>query len=694
MYRFKLYHPSFKRAITLQTDPMGWDAERKTIERDPTLHGVFVKYTPELKFVKEGRALITELFNAYGIEAEITLTIERKNVLTRAWELQFEGILEMLTLKIDRNFATCKIMDVGFYQKFKNRQDVKVNLQAIADQDGNAMPGFTDITVPMHSKTIKYESLFKVNGDTFVFSGISSGTYYLMDDYSVEVTDELKERFGYPAQLSTIQPETISKYIYKVKEGGSYTFSPKVGLFWQDNAPTTGSYIFQIDWKLVTGKAGNYTTTAIGSTYSVSISPTGITFASQEISQVVTKTLQPEDEVYFYGVVVLSFAGSGTFQYRPSYNVTGSEFKAVGLTVSPSSNATATLIHDVWKRVVRSCTGRASSFKSDYYGRTEDGYAADGAGSLRAITSGEQLRGFSIVTNPIYASPKDLFESCAAIDGVGMGLEKVNGFYRIAVEPLSYFYRNVRAMRLSFVHDIQRSVAQEYLYNEVEAGYNVWNNRGLQVNNLDEGNSKRTYSLPIARVKKKLSLISPYITSGYCIEFARRAAIAKTTDTEKDKENFVIQLRRSPALVPEKNELASITNVIDSATAYNARLTPMQNMVRNGARLRGGLPNQEELTIAMSVGEGNNEVSTTVSGTTYNEKSVVISSLPKPLWKPEYYEFMAAPGSVEWAAFEAQPYGFVEFSAGNRDYVKGWLISAKPDAESNRVQFKLLAAAL
>ena len=55
---------------------------------------------------------------------------------------------------------------------------------------------------------------------------------------------------------------------------------------------------------------------------------------------------------------------------------------------------------------------------------------------------------------------------------------------------------------------------------------------------------------------------------------------------------------------------------------------------------------------------------------------------------------MAAPGSVEWAAFEAQPYGFVEFSANNRDYVKGWLISAKPDAESNRVQFKLLAAAL
>lgn len=685
MYRFKLYHPSFKRAVTLQTDPMGWDAERKTIERDPTLHGVFVKYTPELKFVKEGRALITELFNAYGIEAEITLTIERKNVLTRAWDLQFEGILELVTLKIDRNFATCKIMDVGFYQKFKNRQDVKVNLQATADQDGNAMPGFTDITVPMHSKTIRYESLLQADSAQ-VFSGVTAGTWYLINDYPVEVSDDLKERQSYPTQLSSLQPESVSKYMYLISEGGTYTFDITVAYTWGAG----GTYNYQADWKLVTGTPGNYTTTNIGSTYSLSLGGL-ITFATQSFSQNVVLNLNKNDEVYFYGVIVLSaLPGSNTFTYTPS----GSEFKLVGLTVSASTNATATLIHDVWKRVVRSCTGRASSFKSDYYGRTEDGYAADGAGSLRAITSGEQLRGFSIVTHPIYASAKDLFESCAAIDGVGMGLEKVNGFNRIAVEPLSYFYRNVKAMRLSFVHDIQRSVAQEYLYNEVEAGYNVWNNRGLQINNLDEVNSKRTYSLPIARVKKKLTLISPYITSGYCIEFARRSAIAKTTDTEKDKENFVIQLRRSPSLVPEKNELATQTNVIDSATSYNARLSPIQNIVRNGVRLRGGLANQEDLSIAMSIGEGNNQSVTSVGGISYNEKAIAVASLPKPLWKPEYYEFMAAPGSIDWAAFEAQPYGFVEFSASNREYVKGWLISAKPDAESNRVQFKLLAAAL
>lgn len=683
MFRFKLYHPSFNKPVTLQNDPMGWDAERKSIERDPVLHGVFVKYNPELKFVKDGRALINELFNSYGIEAEITLTVERKNVATRAWELQYEGILEMITFKTDRNFTTVKTMDTGFYQKFKNRQDVKVNLQAVTDQDGNAMPSFADISLPLHSKTIRKDSVNRTIEATNVYTGIATGTtYYLLYSFDNEITDELGERFTYQPQLSTLDPVANLKHYFVVKDNGSYEFNIRIDQYMSCAVAIN----WEVKWYLATGRVGNYTITQIGTTQSVfNIA------ADQQFTATITRTLAANDEVYLYATVVINASGPATITHNYNLNTLRySEFSVRGSTVSDSSNATATLIHDVWKRVVRSCTGRENSFKSDYYGRTEDGYAADGAGSLRAITSGEQLRGFSISTYPIYASAKNLFDSCSAIDGVGMGLEKVNGFNRIAVEPLSYFYRNVKAMRLSFVNDIQRSVAQEYLFNEVEAGYNIWNNRGLQINNLDEVNAKRTYSLPIARVKKKLTLISPYIASGYCIEFARRLASKKTTDAEKDKENFIIQLRRSPALVPEKNEAASQSNVIDTASSYNARLSPMQNLVRNGARIRGGLPNQD--IIQMSFGEGNNEATTIVGANTFNEKSIDVASLPKPFWKAEYYEFMAAPSSQDWAAFELQPYGFIEFSANNRDYVKGWLISAKPDADSNRVHFKLLAA--
>lgn len=694
MYSYELYHPTFKRAVVLKSDPMGWDAERKTIERDPSLFGIFVKYNPELKFVKDGRSLIAELYNAYGIEADIAITIKKKNISTRAWDVEFEGKLEMLTLKIDKNFCTVKVTDIGFYQKFKNRQDVKVNLQSTTDQDGNSMGAISDLTLPLHSKVIRYESLLKTDGTVTSINAISSGTYYLINGYEIEELDELQDRFPYPTQVSTLLPEAVSKYMYQIKEGGSYQFDIKVGLFWIDAGASITTYTFQIDWKLVTGKPGNYTTTTVGSSYSVTVTPSGPINAEQDFTDSVTKTLVAGDEVYFYGEITLTNGGPGDYNYTPVKGATVSEFKVIADTITPSSEALATGLFETWQRVVRSCTGKSNSFKSNWYGRTENGYASDGSGSLRAITNGDQIRGFSTATNPIYASAKELFETCAAIDGVGMGLEKLNTTYQIVVEPLSYFFRNSKAMRLSFVQDIERSVAADLIYNEIEAGYTTWNNRGQQTNNLDEFCTKRVYSLPITQVKKKLSLIAPYLASGYCIEFARRSASKKTTDTERDKDNFIVQLRRSPALVPEKNEIANTVGVIDSNSIYNARLSPTQNLIRNGARIRSGLYKQDGKQITMSFGDGNNNVITTIGGNAINEKFVNIDSLDAPLWIPEYYEFMAAPSRADWEQLASNPYGYVEFSVSNKDYVKGWLISAKPDAESNKVQFKLLASAL
>ena len=196
MYRFKLYHPTLKTAIVLKNDPMGWDAERKTIERDPTLHGLFVKYTPDLKFVKDGRALIAELYNTYGIEAEITLFVDRKNLKTREWEQQYTGRLDLTTLTIDKDFAQCKVDEISFYQKIKNRQDVKVSLQATTDLDGNAMPAPGDVSLPMHSKTIKRKFKNQSATDFAAYNFLPVGTFYYFPSLSQSVIeDEIAERF-------------------------------------------------------------------------------------------------------------------------------------------------------------------------------------------------------------------------------------------------------------------------------------------------------------------------------------------------------------------------------------------------------------------------------------------------------------------------------------------------------------------
>jgi len=548
MYRFLLYHPDLKRATQI-ADPMGWDAERKSYERDPQLHGVFIKYNPELKFVNNGRAVIMQLYKTYGIEADITLTIERKDLKSRAWKKEYEGRLNLTTLQKSKLFATCQVDDRSFYQKIKNRQDVKVNLLNTADLDGGDIGAVTPLSITLHSKTIRRKFTATTATDSTTYA-LPTGNNFHDLVFDNIISDEVEERFTYGRGFSQLNPSTIDKYLFLAAEGGTY----KLNVTLTHLIIQAGALTATMEWFLVTGSPAGYTTLQIGPTHTET-SGSGIDMNSvadlgaSAISLTNhTVTLTPSDEIYIYARLNVSVTTTATvFDFTIDFDLEAD-------TKIADSTANTLPVFETWQRLIRAVSGKASTFKSDYYARTENGAATDGAGSLRTFLSGEQIRG--LATPSLNVSVKELFDSCRAIDGVGMGLEKnTDGSDRIAVEPLLYFYRNSKALRLNFVEDIGEGVAAGYYYNEIEIGYTSWSNRGQQLNNLDEVNTKRNYVLPISQLKKKLSLLSPYIASGYSIEFVRRAAAKKTTDTERDKDIFIVQLRRNASvLVTEKNE--------------------------------------------------------------------------------------------------------------------------------------------
>lgn len=697
MNRFLLYHSDLKRPVKI-SDPSGWDAERKTIEREPELHGVFVRYNPELRFVRDGRALIALLYNQYGIEADITIIIERKNMTTRVWEVQYSGRLDLTSLVIEKVTATCKIDDIGFYQKLKNRNTILVNLQSLIDQDGNAMPQLgSDLSLSLHSKALsKTFKGFMAQSPTLQLT-FASGKF-IQYGYDPNNVDEITNRLWYQFQAADIVYEW-----FQIEEGGSYTFNLNILMMHVKTGASAASAPFYLQ---INGNSPvNFT---LVNTYVAS--PALNIHAHWRLTY--TVTLGAGDKVYLYGQN--NYGSSAVFDIENNFwaNSILTSFgqplapadadtvcEVTALTTFPSTEAITVPIHEAWQRVVQSATGKSNSFKSDYYGRVENGYASDGPGSLRVITNGNQVRQLPIIDKPIFTSPKELVDACRAIDGVGLGLEKnTNGSDRLRVEPLSFFYQNVKALRLDYVQDISREVAEPFYYNEMDLGYANWNARGKQLNNLDEFNTKRNYALPISQVKRKLALLCPWIASGYVIEFVRReGATSQTTDTEQDNLNFIICLRRSgPSLVTEKNEAVTVANVIDASSVYNARITPMNNLLRNGQMIRSGLYKRDTLTIKMTLGEGNNEITTITSPSpdVVNEKEIAITKLGKPLWLPEFYNFSAAPSTADWAAFEQNPYGYIEFSANNKNHVKGYLTLATPDSDDRRVKFKLLAAAL
>jgi hypothetical protein len=692
MYQFFLYHPDLKRMRRI-ADPVDWDSLGKEYDRDPKLMGVFFKYSPKLRFVKNGRDLAHYFYEKYFIAASMTLIVYKKNRATRRYELYYTGKLNFTNARISTLYFECNVEQTGFIQRFKNSQDIKVNVVGT--------PG-DRVTIEMHSRKIQRASKSQVLfGDSISDQPFNSpSTLYLMHTTAGNEADDIDERQDYGTEISELNPVEVSKYIYLAKEAGSYAFDIIEGF---SLIAGDDGFNFEVQWKLVHGKPGNYTTVNIG----VVESAAGTSIVEGLKTLVTTVELEKDDEVYVFGEVDLSGNPGGlTLSYLPLYNPTPGEDENIvysriyvnAATVVPATNATGVLWYEAFEKTVADNTGQQGAFKSDYYGRVDNGYAADGEGALKLLLNGSLIRGFDPDDRGLHISFKDLLDGAVAIDGVGVGIEHINGRETVVIEKLSHFFAPRRVARLSYVRDIEKEVAEEFIYNQIDGGYDKWSDE--QVGNLDEHNAKRDYKLPVTELSKKLDLRSKIIAGGYPIETIRRQNItlSETKDNDRDNEHFVVQLvRTETGYETERNQNGvSALYVLNVDTAYNIRLSPMRNIIRNGERIRSGLYKLDEEYITLTDPQGNANAQTTlaVDDPLLSERQIQVKALAKPLWIPEFYSFKTELTPDLQSAIETDPYGYLEFSADGKNWKRGYVMNIKPDTKSDLTTFKLLRANL
>jgi hypothetical protein len=697
VYLFYLYHTDLKKPQRLKYDPVGWDALGKKIKRDTKWHGVFYEYSPKLQFIKDGRHLVHYFYEKYGIEANILITIYKKNFQSRKYDLYYTGRLNLTSLDISTLYASCNIEQTGFVQKLKNRQDVKVNLQSLISQDGKTIPAFTNeyYNITLHSKVIKRIDKLTIGYNKGEHRINGNYTGFVMGNFTPTGSDEITEKFDYPTQFSDTDPLPDLKYLYRQREAGDYTFNIIVDH--NISRPTGGPDLhdWSIEWFFIYGKQGDYTTVSLG------VQNTGgSTIGFYDKSLNTTVTLDVKDEVYLYGKFSVTSV-SGEIDLQTLFDTATCKVDVTAFTTYPTTIVPIVPIHEAFARTVQSITDDTDPFRSTYYGRTDSSpvtYPQDGEGSLRGINNGAINRGFLITQKPIFASFKDLVDTSIALDGIGIGVENVNGRQKVVAEDLDYFYKAERSIQLPWVRDITKTVLDEYYYNELEGGYDKSLNE--EVNNLDEINAKRDYVLPGSMIKKKLTLKSPYIASGSTIESMRRANvnISATTDNDRDNDNFIIQLRRDGFgnFQTDRNEdFAELNNVISPSTIYNAKLSPMRCLIRNGRTIRGGLYHQDDKSINLSPGgEGNTEFTSRLNSETevVSEKTIAVSKLKKPLWIPEVYAFKTKLTLQQLEEIEQKLYYVIEFAADNKTWKRGYLLELEPDPKSNLTTFKLLRA--
>jgi hypothetical protein len=359
----------------------------------------------------------------------------------------------------------------------------------------------------------------------------------------------------------------------------------------------------------------------------------------------------------------------------------------------PETETNCVMVYEALNKCAQYMTDQSVALKSDFFGRTDsiDVYDEDGPGSLIAITNGANIR--KLENAKLFINWTEIFESLSARHCLGWGIEKNDdGEPVLVVEPKTYFWdKDNLIIELDCVSDLEKSVAMEYYYNQVEIGYPKLDVG--QLNGLDEFNTLRRWKLPITQTNSKLIVSSKYKTSGYEIETQRRL-IGSTKDSKLDEANFMVKVvRDGGGFKTEKNENHPVVeNLYDPASAYNLYFAPGR-MIRAWAEvLASNVIKFTNKILTFTYGDGNfNLVSreTSEPANIAENGDVDISEIT-PIWEPEIYKFTYPIDRHQMKLIRQNPYGYIRFKDSGGNVKDGFILEVRHDPNQKMGDFQLL----
>lgn len=231
-------------------------------------------------------------------------------------------------------------------------------------------------------------------------------------------------------------------------------------------------------------------------------------------------------------------------------------------TVYQPSLIRAPRLHEVLNRQLEIILDTASPLKSDFFGRQDLGYTADGCAANHFAMDGKMIRAFPDRT--FNSSLKDLFEPLDGVFNLGMSVERdEDDVETVRVEPMEYFFRDVLLMDLQVISDYVKRPADGYLFNELKFGFEKYP-RDNQEDSLDDFHTRMSYVTPLRKVRNKLEVIIKAILSGNYIEYTRQQAfeVNPTNAYETDEDLFLISARQADG----SGEALAITFDADAGT--------------------------------------------------------------------------------------------------------------------------------
>ena len=717
-YKFTLRHPDGVDIFGTEYVSNWADISTSLTEHD-VYKGVLREFSNTFEFNGYIRNRIVSMLDIYGYDVPIYLSIEKGNDNKEQWSfVQWSDELKADIQSIDIDELYCKLdfADNEFTAKLMARHDTKVNLDVTESIDGENIGGLAYSNIKLHDRQLIYNTAYELKDVEYTerFYGYTEdweANQFGQDGVAIiSIPFSIKYR-------SDDNYKEVPFYIGKALEFGSNTIYLN-----NDQDRIININNLRIKGRLeLTGLEGGCSWTL--GIYKIKKDATANDYVAGVAAYFYRSILQGGDlprfirragfEEYTAHDIDVTWSGSfellegESFQIRfflnknfnptyftPKITIEESSLESITTSTYPETQSNCLRPHEGFSRIVKILTG-TTSFYSEFLGRKDLGYAADGAGAYLTLQNGRMIRNFPAPEYQLNTSLKEMFQSFDAVYCLCATIEKRDNKDVFRVEPYETFRNMKRVVKLGdFTNNISRSINPKRIFSEIVVGYK--DQEYEELNGTFQFNGETNYSAPITTEGAKLDALCKYRADDIGIELTRRLQYADdpSKDYRADKDIFLIDAKHVNGVLEAKKaeDFVSVTGIYEPQLAYNLDITPARNLRRWGSYIRAGFIGIEDRKLKFVKGASNQSLTTTKIGEDYTViegADVLISDLSNPI---EYAESIkiaeAAITDQDFININENRGGLVEFESAGVN-IFGRIAESEFDANKKIINFEL-----
>jgi hypothetical protein len=701
-YEYILTYQSVSETLTV--NPAGWDKVGINFVRHEVYHSVLRSFTVSIRFAKVtsgGTDFILNAYNTEGINANVLITINRRNKANNKFELFHSGSLDMKTMLISRDFIEISVMDGMKLQRLISRDEIDYNLFNTTSTDNISIPDFTSqksISLPPIDIVLDAEfngthNLFVADALALIYEGEIQDVPYInitttkntigeriefVEDqaiiytnstlYDIELKIQSTSVFNLTAWFRVIDGFLLQGMYFKIQHGF---------FVYDEDSNLLDSLIMYNEEKLMQTDESD--------------DDVFYTISDLNLSGIKTMSVPANGYMEFCTKITLissQGAGSGVqrtlYIYTPSGKSTPIHTTIVEYSVGATESTTLCMFpHEAFTRLIQLTTSETDTTKllySELLGRTDSEfttYPDDGIPSKDALFTGYMVRKFPNAS--LTANLRALFQSFDAVYNIGLGFDKVND--RFTIEPKrTYFDSSYFMFDLGEVSDLKIIPAMSKYFSKLTGGYE---NEGdyQDYQGAYEFNIKREYALSTP-VKDEKIIQAKYNFDSIGVELSRRKPYTtfSSLDTKQDNNLFIV---RTDGAAPVLNP--SVTGFPGVEKYYNTMLSPRQNALRSGNIIRPALYKNSN-PVKFQTASKYISINTGVDDFT----DIQQSELDTALFRPELYSFKSYINSVLLGILNTNPHGFIRFTYEGTTY-EGFINSIETGDYNKEASYELIA---